>query len=115
MELAGSGIHVILIEPGPITSRFRENSLAAYRRNIDAQSSLLRETYATLEARLETEDDSTPFTLGPEAVLVKLVRALESPRPKPRYRVTFPTHLFAWCRRLLPTRMLDRLLRLASG
>lgn len=114
LELAGSGIDVILIEPGPITSRFRENALAAYRRNIDPEQSFLRERYAALERRLASGDDSTPFTLGPEAVLVKLVRALESRRPKPRYFVTFPTHLFAWCRRLLPTRLLDHALRAAG-
>lgn len=114
LELAGSGIHVSLIEPGPIVSRFRANALAAYRRNIDPEASYHRQRYAAIEARLTNEDSEPPFTLGPEAVLIKLIHALESPRPKPRYRVTFPTHLFAWSRRLLPTRLLDRLLRAAS-
>jgi len=114
LELEGSGIHVVLIEPGPIESRFRANALAAYRRNIDPQNSPHREHYRATEARLESRDREPPFTLGPEAVLVKLVHALESPRPRPRYYVTFPTHLFAWCRRLLPTRLLDRVLRAAS-
>jgi hypothetical protein len=47
-------------------------------------------------------------------VLKRLVHALESPRPRPRYAVTFPTHLLAILRRLLPTTALDRILRQVS-
>ncbi len=114
LELDGSGIHVSLIEPGPIESRFRANALAAWRRNIDPENSVHREQYRTVEARLQKEGPAAPFTLGPEAVLARLIHALESPRPKPRYYVTLPTHVFAWARRLLPNRVLDRLLRAAS-
>ena len=113
-ELAGSGIHVSLIEPGPITSRFRENAYAAFRRNIDAETSPFRETYAAMERRLTKKGPAAPFTLGPEAVFEKLVHALESPRPRARYYVTFPTHLFAALRRVLPQRILDALLRRVS-
>jgi len=35
MELSGSGIHVALIEPGPIATRFVEHAIEAYRRNVD--------------------------------------------------------------------------------
>ena len=31
IELKGSGIHVVLIEPGPVTSKIRQNSDAAFR------------------------------------------------------------------------------------
>ncbi|MDZ7749855.1 MAG: SDR family oxidoreductase [Halofilum sp. (in: g-proteobacteria)] len=115
LELAGSGIHVVLIEPGPIESRFRANGLAAYRRWIDAGASVHRERYARMEARLQKEGPAAPFTLGPEAVTRKLIHALESPRPRSRYRVTFPAHLFAALRRALPTRLLDRVLHRAGG
>jgi hypothetical protein len=56
-----------------------------------------------------------PFTLPPEAVLEKVIHALESRRPKLRYPVTFPTHLFAVLRRLLPARLLDKILHRVSG
>jgi NAD(P)-dependent dehydrogenase (short-subunit alcohol dehydrogenase family) len=111
LELAGSGIHVSLIEPGPIASRFRENAYAAYRRAIERDASAFRDTYARMEERLTTEGPVQPFTLPPDAVLKKLVHALESRRPKPRYYVTFPTHLMAALRRTLPTRGLDWSLR----
>lgn len=108
-ELQGTGIHVSIIEPGPILTRFRVNSLAAFRRHIDVEHSPHRERYHATLQRLETEGPAVPFTLGPEAVTKKLIHALESPRPRARYYVTFPTHLFGHLRRMLPSRWLDRL------
>ncbi|HFD79064.1 MAG TPA: SDR family NAD(P)-dependent oxidoreductase [Gammaproteobacteria bacterium] len=110
LELAGSGIHAILIEPGPITSAFRNNAWAAYRRHIDREHSVHREQYLAMERRLTQAGAVVPFTLPPEAVLDKVVRALESPRPRPRYYVTFPTWLFGTLKRVLSTRALDRVL-----
>jgi NAD(P)-dependent dehydrogenase (short-subunit alcohol dehydrogenase family) len=111
LELEGSGVYVSLVEPGPILSQFRENSLSLYHKNIDPDASCHRETYLKLAARLEKEGPAMPFTLGPEAVLDKVVRALEAKRPKARYYVTFPTHLFGALKRLLPDRALDWILR----
>ncbi|MEM6998589.1 MAG: short-chain dehydrogenase, partial [Pseudomonadota bacterium] len=50
------------------------------------------------------------FTLGPEAVLKKVLHALQSEKPKTRYFVTFPTYLFALLKRILPAALLDRVL-----
>lgn len=113
-ELTGSGIHVSLIQPGPITSRFRENAHRAFRANIDTEHSAHAETYRKVEARLASQDGKGPFTLGPEAVVAKLIHALEHPRPRPRYAVTLPTHLFAALRRVLGTRGMDRVLLRAT-
>lgn len=113
-ELHGSGIRVVLIEPGPIRSRFRANGFLAYRRFIRPSQSHWRETYERAERRLEDPDREAPFTLGPEAVLKAVLRALESRRPKARYRVTVPTHLFATLKCLLPTPALDFVLRAVS-
>lgn len=115
MELAGTGIHVSLIEPGPISSKFRDNAYRKYLDNIDRANSPHRANYEAMEARLKKEGDATAFTLPPEAVLKKVLHALRSPRPRPRYRVTFPTHLFAYMRRLLSSRQMDAVLRYASG
>jgi len=106
MELTGSGVHVVLIEPGPIASRFLENALAAYRRNIDLEGSAHREIYRDRLSSMEQGGDQT-FKLGPEAVVNKLIAALESPKPKARYYVTVPTYVAALLRRILPTRTLD--------
>jgi len=114
LELHGTHIHISLIEPGPITSRFRENAFAAYKTNIDAEHSAHRDYYARVEKRLGGSKP-LPFTLPPEAVLKKVIHALESRRPKLRYPVTFPTHLFAVLKRLLPVRMLDAILTAVSN
>jgi len=110
LELAGTNIYPVLIEPGPIATRFRANSLAAFKRNIDIERSPHRELYARMLARLEKEGAAVPFTLPPEAVLAKLIKALEARRPKPRYYVTTPTYLFAGLKRVLPDRLMDRVL-----
>jgi len=106
MELAPTGIKIVLIEPGPIASRFIEHALEAYRRNIDLEGSPHRDVYRERIARLEEGGDQT-FKLAPEAVAAKLVHALESRRPKPRYYLTIPTYAAVLLRRLLPTRALD--------
>jgi NAD(P)-dependent dehydrogenase (short-subunit alcohol dehydrogenase family) len=110
LELRGTGIEISLIEPGPILSRFRDNSFALYKRNIDAQSSVHRDQYEAMEARLQKEGAAVPFTLPAEAVTEKVVHALEAKRPKIRYYVTFPTYLFGTLKRLLPHSLLDKLL-----
>lgn len=114
-ELTGSGIFVSLIEPGPIESRFRANGFLAYQKNIDATNSAHRDTYLKMERRLQKQGPAAPFTLPPEAVLKKVILALESRYPKPRYYVTFPTYLFGLLRRILSTRWLDKVLLKVSG
>jgi short-subunit dehydrogenase len=115
LELAGSGIHVSLIEPGPIESRFRENAQAMFMKHIDQHHSVHAEHYQDVLKRLEKQGHAAPFTLPAEAVLKKVIHALESSRPKPRYHVTFPTHLFALLRRLLSSRAMDRTLLRVGG
>jgi NAD(P)-dependent dehydrogenase (short-subunit alcohol dehydrogenase family) len=115
LELEGTNIHVSLIEPGPIRSKFRDNAHAAFKKHIDAENSVYREHYAAMENRLKKEGDGMPFTLPPEAVLKRVIHALESKRPQVRYYVTFPTYLFGTLRRLLPYRWLDRVLLKVSG
>jgi NAD(P)-dependent dehydrogenase (short-subunit alcohol dehydrogenase family) len=111
IEMRGTGIHLILIEPGPITTRIRENAVPHFEKWVDWENSARREQYVALRGRLydkKTKKDA--FELGPEAVTAKLIRALEDPRPKPRYFVTAPTHLMGIARRILPTRALDWLI-----
>jgi NAD(P)-dependent dehydrogenase (short-subunit alcohol dehydrogenase family) len=110
LELAGTDIHVSLVEPGPVSSRFRENAFRAYQKNIDPDSSVHRDKYLAMEARLKTKGPAVPFTLPPAAVLKKVIHALESRRPRARYYVTFPTYFFGFLKRVLSTRALDRLL-----
>jgi NAD(P)-dependent dehydrogenase (short-subunit alcohol dehydrogenase family) len=112
LEMADTGIKVILIEPGPITSRIRTNSIPHFERWIDWRASPRAEQYRkTLLKRLYENRGRDRFELPPEAVTRKLLRALEAPDPAPRYYVTIPTHVMGAFRRLLPTRALDALIQ----
>ena len=115
MELHGTNIYPILIEPGPIESRFRANAYAAFKQNINTERSVHQAAYVAQEARMNKEGAAQPFTLPAEAVLKKVIQALESPRPKIRYYVTFPTYLFAVLKRLLSHRAMDKIMRKVSG
>ncbi len=111
LELYGTGITVSLIEPGPVESAFRKNSLKTLRAHVDISGSVHHKKYQNAIRRMEKVGPAAPFTLPPEAVLKKVIHALESRRPRARYPVTFPTYLFSVLRRILPTRALDRVLR----
>ena len=109
LEHRGSGVHFVLVEPGPIRSRFRENALKKYLEHIAPRESMFRSTYVELEKRMHSTEDAR-YTLPPEAVLKAVVHALESPRPRIRYPVTFPTRVMAILKRLLTDRRLDAFL-----
>jgi len=111
IEDTSENIYISLIEPGPIISRIRPNSLKALRENIDMENSVHRELYKRVVARLEKVGPVAPFTEPPEAVLKRVVHALESRKPRARYYVTIPTYLFAYLRWLLPWRSMDRFLK----
>ena len=112
-ELRGTGIRVILIEPGPITSSIRQNSIPHYERWIDVPSSARAEDYRTkLEPRLYADSPKPdPFELPASAVTRRVAHALTHPNPRPRYRVTFPTKFIYLAKRFMTTRMQDRFLQ----
>ncbi len=109
-ELAGSGIHVSIIQPGPIRTRFVATALANFRASVDIEGSAHRETYLRRLAAMEQGGKST-FKLEPEAVAWKLVHAVESARPKRRYKVTVPTYVAAAAKRALPPPLADWLIQ----
>ncbi|WP_111642030.1 SDR family oxidoreductase [Marinimicrobium alkaliphilum] len=115
LELRGTGVQVSLIEPGPILSDFRKNALAALKRNIDVGSSRHRAGYEKALERLNKTGKAMPGTLGPEAVYKKLKHALKAKRPKPRYYVTWPTYLMGALKRVLSTRLMDKVLARVSN
>ena len=111
IEMAGTGIDVILIEPGPIATRIRQNAVPHFERWIDWERSARHDQYVSLRGRLyDKKIRKDRFELGPEAVTAKLIHALEHRRPRPRYYVTTPTYLMGFARRILPTRILDWLI-----
>lgn len=108
LEMRDTPIHVILLEPGPVTSKIRVNSIPHFEKWIDWKASPRADQYrASLLKRLYEERGKDAFELPPSATTAKLARALEAPRPAPRYFVTTPTYLMNALRRALPTRLLD--------
>lgn len=110
IEMANTPIKIILIEPGPITSSIRKNAIPHVEKWIDWKASARAAEYAPLIDRLYAESGPDQFELPASAVTKKLIHALESPRPRPRYYVTVPTYIAGLARRLLSTLWLDRLL-----
>jgi len=115
LELKNTSIYISLIEPGPITSQFRANAVKALEQHIDIENSVHREKYLGVLERLKKEGPAVPFTLPPEAVLKRVIHALESKKPAARYYVTFPTYLFAFLKRILSHRQLDFFLSRAGS
>jgi NAD(P)-dependent dehydrogenase (short-subunit alcohol dehydrogenase family) len=113
LELRGSGIHVITINPGPIESQFVPNARAAFERNVDLSKSHYKADFERQRQRLD-RGGNTSFKLPASAVLSKLVLALERKNPRAHYYVTTPTWIVAIARRILPQAVLDRFLNWIS-
>ncbi|MEM9438047.1 MAG: SDR family NAD(P)-dependent oxidoreductase [Pseudomonadota bacterium] len=112
LELRGSGIHIVLIQPGPIGTKIRQNSIPNFEKWIDWESSALRPLYEkALRKRLYAENTGPdPFELPARAVSIKVHRALTERRPASRYKITTPTYAMAVMRRLLPRSAMDAIL-----
>lgn len=93
LELANSNVKICLLEPGPLTTNFKTNV-----QQTDQQH------------RVDNPPIAKRFTLPPEAILPKIYHALESRSPKVRYRVTLVTHLAAIAKRILPDKLMDKIL-----
>ena len=110
MELSDAGIHVVLIQPGPIRSRFGENGVKHFLEKVDVENSVHAETYKRHLANMRDGGGVNRFRLGPEAVYRKLDHALNADRPRFQYAVTVPTHAMGFAKRVLPVRLLEKLL-----
>ncbi len=112
LELAGTNIHVVTLNTGPVRSKFRDNAIVKFEENIDASKSRFKDEYETeVLRRKENKEEKDPFTRDADAVIEKVILALEKKRPAPRYYITSATVVLATLKRLLPTAWLDRLLK----
>ncbi|MBY6050097.1 SDR family NAD(P)-dependent oxidoreductase [Vannielia litorea] len=113
LEMSDANIDVVLIEPGPIRTEFRKNAIAKFEQWIDWKASPRRAQYESelLDQLYKRKSKPEPFELGPEAVTQAVLKALTARRPKARYRITTPTHIMAWAKRLLPQRVQDWAIR----
>ena len=110
IELSAFGIRVVLVEPGPIETRFTDRARAIVGPLI-ARPGPYRELYALAERAMEGE-----FQKGaqpPEAVARVIVDAIEAERPRPRYPVGLMSRALFPLKTALPDRWLDALMRRA--
>ena len=114
LELNSSGIHVVTIEPGPIESRFRENLVVNSLQNIDTNKSYFKKSYELMLSNYKQVKSDTLFTKKTDAVIEKFIHAIEAKRPKAKYPVTIPAHLLIFLKRVLSTRLLDKLFLYSS-
>ncbi|GJL80961.1 MAG: short-chain dehydrogenase/reductase [marine bacterium B5-7] len=113
LELRGSGIQISIIEPGPVESRFRDNSLHVFLDRIDIDSSHHSTLYQKVLKRLESTSN-TAFTMPADAIVKPLRHALESRRPRTRYPLTIPARILPMVKRFLSDRAMDRILEAAG-
>jgi NAD(P)-dependent dehydrogenase (short-subunit alcohol dehydrogenase family) len=106
-ELAGSGIHVSLIEPGPVASDLHDNGLPFFMDRIDHENSAHRQAY---RRQLDRSDPAKGRAkAGPHVVYAALKHALLSSRPRPHYVVTMPARAGILLKRILPASLFYRL------
>lgn len=109
LEMRDTNIKVILLQPGPITSKFRENSIVGFEKWINWKTSARREQYELiLSKRLYNKSlKKDQFELPASAVTKVLIKALEDKVPRSKYMITTPTRVAALLKRLLPNKWLD--------
>jgi NAD(P)-dependent dehydrogenase (short-subunit alcohol dehydrogenase family) len=105
VEVAPFSIRVVVIEAGPIATRFGERALASVARMLESPGPYSA-FYRNAERAMDT--DFQAGKLPPEAVARVIVEAIESERPKTRYRVTRMASVLILLRRFLPDRFFDR-------
>ncbi|MFL0802866.1 MAG: SDR family NAD(P)-dependent oxidoreductase [Agarilytica sp.] len=110
IELSETNTKISIIQPGPIKTDFRKNALIALEDNVDITKSRHQSRYEGALTRLKKVGAASRFTLGPESVVNKVIHALESERPKVRYKVTFPTYFLALIKPIFPARVFDKVL-----
>ncbi len=112
LELMGTDIFVSTLNTGPIISRFRENATKKFLESVDIEGSVHKEEYKSeVLRRQETKEEINWVNRTPDAVIKRVTHALEASRPRPRYYITPATYLLGTFKRILSTKLLDRLLR----
>ncbi len=107
LELEGTNIYVSLLNTGPITSHFRQNAMKKLQENVDIEHSRFKEAY---EENINGKSQKVPFKLEADAVSSVVYEIIAAKRPRPRYYITTATYLLGYLKRLLSTRVLDKIL-----
>jgi short-subunit dehydrogenase len=104
-ELSNTQIYPVLLNTGPITSKFRDTAIASLKK-IDIDASVFRAKY---HASINGTAKRVPFGEEADSVARVVYEILSNEKPKPRYYITKATYLMGYAKRFLSTSWLDRL------
>jgi NAD(P)-dependent dehydrogenase (short-subunit alcohol dehydrogenase family) len=110
-EVKGFGIDVIVIEPGPIKTRFGDTAVGSIAM---PQNSPYASFNTVLERQIREAYEGGPmarFAAPPEAVADVIEKAISATTPRTRYKVTLAARILMGLRRWLPDRAFDAFLR----
>jgi short-subunit dehydrogenase len=111
-EVRGFVIDVVVIEPGPIKTRFGDTAIESIGAAAGSDSPYAGFNAAVAaKVREAYEGPMGALAAGPEAVARVIERAITASRPKTRYPVTFAARTLMALRRWLPDRAFDGFLR----
>ena len=107
LELKDTNIHAILLNTGPVTSNFRKTALEKLQENIDIDNSVHKKHY---QKSIKGSGKKVPFNEEADAVASVVHKIILADTPKPRYYITKATYLLGYCKRILSTSLLDKIL-----
>lgn len=113
LELSNTPIKVSLIEPGPIESKFRQTCVDKALEAVDIDNSRFTKSYRKM-IKAQENAKPIPFSKHGDAVATKILKAINAKNPKPRYKVTLPSHLLSVLKRTLSSSQLDKILKIVS-
>ena len=111
-EVQRFGVDVIVVEPGPIKTRFGDTAIGSVHATA-ATASPYAEFNSVLVRRIKEayEGPMGRFAAGPEAVARVIEDSISAERPRTRYVVTAAARMLMGLRRWLPDRAFDAFLR----
>jgi short-subunit dehydrogenase len=107
LELKDTNIYPVLLNTGPITSHFRQTALKKLEENVDIEHSVFKEKYLS---SLNGTQKKVPFNEEATSVASVVHKIILADKPKPRYYITKATYLLGYCKRILSTSLLDKIL-----
>jgi len=107
LELKDTEIYPVLLNTGPITSKFRDTAVRMLEKNVDIENSLFAQRY---RASIAGTAKKVPFNEEAEVVAAIVHRIILSQKPNPRYYITKATYLLGYLKRVLSSTFLDKVL-----
>jgi NAD(P)-dependent dehydrogenase (short-subunit alcohol dehydrogenase family) len=110
-EVKGFGIDVIVIQPGPIKTRFGDTAVGNIAMPQDSPYAAFN---VVLEKQIREAYEGGPmarFAAPPEAVAEVIEKSITATNPKTRYKITLAARVLMGLKSVLPDRAFDAFLR----